>query len=339
MNSSARQIADELAPGVWPGADPVSLREAARRARALAESVERVTDVVVSATAAYASPAIGGVAVEGEFGDATVDGLAQITGAGPDSLPHVAGRLRVMAASLESFADVVVETEQQMTTIALVADRDRRRAEVFAEVGDDSWRVSASSAGRLALTAAGDDYTQRSEEAGQSAGGTPPAATSGMMPFAPMGALGGAGALGAGLGGRRTGRGDRRRRVASRPGHHRRRPDLASPARREPAGERAAGHRRVVPHRGGGSVWGARGRRVVVVGTNDPQPYQRAGLELADDEALTANGRAPELAIVEHMTASGITPTAIAAATPMESATLSALRAADIVAVGPGSRP
>ncbi|GAC55098.1 hypothetical protein [Gordonia amicalis] len=338
MNSSARQIADELAPGVWPGADPVSLREAARRARALAESVERVTDVVVSATAAYASPAIGGVAVEGEFGDATVDGLAQITGAGPDSLPHVAGRLRVMAASLESFADVVVETEQQMTTIALVADRDRRRAEVFAEVGDDSWRVSASSAGRLALTAAGDDYTQRSEEAGQSAGGTPPAATSGMMPFAPMGALGGAGALGAGLGA--AGLGAAIGAAGSRAGRDTTGGDLTWLRRRAENLQASvppaiAGWFRTAV----GVGVGARGRRVVVVGTNDPQPYQRAGLELADDEALTANGRAPELAIVEHMTASGITPTAIAAATPMESATLSALRAADIVAVGPGSRP
>ncbi|KAF0970639.1 hypothetical protein [Gordonia sp. YY1] len=338
MNSSARRIADELAPGVWPGADPVSLREAARRARALAESVERVTDVVVSATAAYASPAIGGVAVEGEFGDALVDRLAQITGAGPQSLPHVAGRLRVMAASLETFADVVVETEQQMTTIALVADRDRSRAEVFAEVGDDSWRVSASSAGRLALTAAGDDYTQRSEEAGQSAGGAPPAATSGMMPFAPMGALGGAGALGAGLGA--AGLGAAIGAAGSRTDRDTTGGDLTW-LRRRAENLQAS----VPPAIAGwfrtsvGVGVGARGRRVVVVGTNDPQPYQRAGLELADDEALTANGRAPELAIVEHMTASGITPTAIAAATPMESATLSALRAADIVAVGPGSRP
>ncbi|AZZ81916.1 hypothetical protein C5O27_13250 [Gordonia alkanivorans] len=332
MNSAPRQIADELAPGVWPGADPMSLREAARRARALAESVERVTDVVVSATAAYSSPAAGGAAVEGEFGDAVVDGLAEVTGAGPQSLPHVAERLRAMAASLDTYADVVVETEQQLTTIALVADRDRHRAEVFAEVGDDSWRVSAASAGRLALTAAGDDYTQRSEEAGQSAGGTPPAATSGMMPFAPMGAMGGAGAMAAGLGAA----------VGA----------AASGADRDTAGgdltwlrRRADALQSTVPPTIAG--WfrtavgvgvGARGRRVVVVGTNDPQPYQRAGLELADDEALTANGRAPELAIVEHMTSSGITCTAIAAATPMDSATVSALRAADVVAMAPGSQ-
>ncbi|MDS1112745.1 hypothetical protein RD149_03105 [Gordonia westfalica] len=337
MNSAPRQIADELAPGVWPGADPLSLREAARRARALAESVERVTDVVVSATGAYASPDTGSAATEGEFGLAVVDGLEQITGDGPRSLPHVADRLRAMAASLDGYADIVTETEQQMTTIALVADRDRHRAEVFAEVGDDSWRVSAASAGRMALTAAGDDYTQRSEEAGQSAGGTPPAATSGMMPFAPMGAMGGAGALGAGLGaaglgaavGAAASRADRGSTGGDLTWLRRRAENLQSTV---PAG--IAGWFRTAV----GVGVGARGRRVVVVGTNDPQPYQRAGLELSDDEALTANGRAPELAIVEHMTTSGITPTAIAAATPMESATLSALQAAGVVAMGPGSR-
>lgn len=331
MNSAPRQIADELAPGVWPGADPTSLREAARRARALAESVERVTDVVVSATAAYSSPAIGGGAAEGEFGDALVDGLGRVTGTGPESLPHVAERLRAMAASLDTYADVVVETEQQMTTIALVADRDRQRAEVFAEVGDDSWRVSAASAGRLALTAAGDDHTQRSEEAGQSAGGAPPAATSGMMPFAPMGAMGAAGVAAAGLG---TTMGI----AASRTDRHTAGGDLTWLQRRADTLQSTvppaiAGWFRTAV----GVGVGARGRRVVVVGTNDPQPYQRTGLELADDEALTANGRAPELAIVEHMASSGVTPTAIAAATPMDSATVAALRSAEVVAMAPGS--
>ncbi|GAC00615.1 hypothetical protein GONAM_16_01150 [Gordonia namibiensis NBRC 108229] len=330
MNSAPRHIADELAPGVWPGADPTSLREAARRARALAESVERVTDVVVSATAAYSSPAGGGAAVEGEFADALVDGLGRVTGIGPQSLPHVAERLRAMAASLDTYADVVVETEQQMTTIALVADRDRQRAEVFAEVGDDSWRVSAASAGRLALTAAGDDYTQRSEDAGQSAGGTPPAATSGMMPFAPMGAMGAAGAAAAGFGAAVG--------AASRTDRDTTGGDLTWLRRRADAVQSTvpttiAGWFRTAV----GVGVGARGRRVVVVGTNDPQPYQRAGLELADDEALTANGRAPELAIVEHMTSSGITPTAVAAATPMDSATVAALQAAGVVAMAPGS--
>ncbi|MEO9327733.1 hypothetical protein [Gordonia aurantiaca] len=322
---SPRQIAEELVPGIWPTSDVDALREAARRARALAESVERVADLVLSATRLYAASAAG------EFGRSVVASLTGLADSAPESLPTVAAHLQVMASSLDRYADVVAETEEQMTAIALIADRDRLHAEVLAAVGDDSRLVSAASAGRMALTAAGDEYTDRAAEAGQAAGSTPPpAATAGMMPFAPMmGALGAAGAMAAGAGsavGAAT-----RLPGESGPG------DLGWLRRRADAVQASvpaniAGWFRTAV----GVGLGARGRRVVVVGTSDPQPYQRPGLDLADDEGLTANGRAPELAVVEHMRNSGITPKAVAAATPMDSSTVAALQAAGIVVLDPG---
>ncbi|WP_238419086.1 hypothetical protein [Gordonia sp. 'Campus'] len=324
--ADARRVVEDLAPGVWPTADAAELRDAANRLRALAGAVEDVAGSVTSAAGEYANRAAQSA---GEFRDAVVVGLEAITGAGPDSSPAVVTRLLAMAGSVDAYADTVVETRQQMALIALVADRDLRRADVLAEVGDDSWRVGAASAGRMALTAAGDDHTERSGEAGQDAGA--PAATSGMMPMMPTGAMGAAGAVAAGVG------------ALAGAGVARERTDVADLVWLRQRAERV---QTTVP--GAVAGWfrtavgvgaGERGVRVIVVGTNDPQPYQRPGLELADDEALTADGRAPELAIADHMVSSGIIPLAIAAATPMAPATVSALRAADIVVVEPGSRP
>ncbi|WP_439032636.1 hypothetical protein [Gordonia terrae] len=321
--ADARRIAESLAPGVWPTADAEGLRDAANRLRELAGSVEGVTGAVTSAAGDYMA---GTARSAGEFRHAIVAGLDAVTGAGPDSLPAAVTRLRALAGSLDAYADTVADTRQQMAVIALVADRDLRRADVLAEVGDDTWRVSAASAGRMALTAAGDDHTERSGEAGQSAGA--PAATSGMMPMMPMGAMGAAGAVAAGLGAMAGARAEPDRSAVADLGWLRQR---AERVQTSVPGAVAGWFRTAV-----GVGAGERGVRVVVVGTNDPQPYQRPGLELADDEALTADGRAPELAIADHMTSSGITPLAIAAATPMAPATVSALRAAEIIVVEPG---
>lgn len=323
-------IAESLLPGCWPTADAAELRLAASRAAALADAVDREAENLAALTRTFAD-----AWAAGEFREAVVDGLAELSGTGGRSLPGAAELLRAVASSLDTYAEVVTETEQQMATIALLADRDLRRADVLAEVGDDSWRVSAASAGRLALTAAGDDHADRAGEAGQ---GPAPAATSGMMPFAPLGALGAAGlgaaGLGATLGARAADSGVRDARGVGGTADV---DWLRRRAERLQAGvsPSVAGWLRTAV---GVGVSG-RGNRVVVVGTNDPQPYQRAGLDLDDDEALTANGRAPELAIVEHMAGSGVTPRAIATATPMDAPTLSALRAADIVAVAPGENP
>ena len=314
----AERIAEELAPGAWPTADAAALHDSAQRTRALAASLAGLAAAVASATGSYTA----GGAADGRFHQAVVGGLGHTAGA---DLPGVAERLRALGTSLDAYARTVTDTRRQMSVIALIADRDARRAEVNAVIGDDTWRVEAASTGRMALTAAGDDHTERSGEAGQSAGA--PAATSGMMPMMPFGAMGAAGAAGVGaLAGVRA----RAARDAVGAG------DLAwLRARAErlqtTVPSPIAGWFRTAV----GVGTGDRGTRVVVVGTNDPQPYQRAGVELADDEALTANGRAPELAILDHMVHAGVTPRAIAAATPMDPATISALQAEDVLVVGP----
>ncbi|MFT4396278.1 hypothetical protein ACLTEW_15235 [Gordonia lacunae] len=319
-SGDAERIAEGLAPGVWPTADAVALEDSARRARALAERVDGLVEAVASAAESYTA----GGASAGRFQQAVVDGLRSVAGA---DLPDAADRLRSLGLSLETYARTVTDTRRQMSVIALIADRDARRAEVNAAVGDDTWRVEAASAGRMALTAAGDDHTERSGEAGQQAGA--PAATSGMMPMMPLGAMAAAGAMAAGLGGLAgvAARADRDRVGASELTWLRARAERLQTT----VPTSIAGWYRTAV----GVGTGERGTRVVVVGTNDPQPYQRAGVELADDEALTATGRAPELAIIEHMRHAGVTPKAVAAATPMDSATISALQADDVVVLGP----
>nr|WP_081637184.1 hypothetical protein [Gordonia terrae] len=320
MPDEAERIAERLAPGTWPTADTVALRDSAQRARELADALDGLAGAVASATDSYT----GDEGAAGRFHQAVVDGLGRSAAA---DLPGAADRLRALGTSLDAYARTVTETRQQMSVIALIADRDVRRAEVNSAIGDDTWRVEAASTGRMALTAAGDDHTERSGEAGQSAGA--PAATSGMMPMMPLGAMGAAGAVAAGVGGLAG--------AAARTGR-----DGVGAADLTWLRARAERLQTTVPSSIAG--WfrtavgvgtGARGTRVVVVGTNDPQPYQRAGVELADDEALTADGRAPELAILDHMVHAGVTPTAIAAATPMDPATVSALQADNVVVVGP----
>ncbi|PKZ67221.1 hypothetical protein CYJ73_00545 [Gordonia terrae] len=316
----AERIAEGLAPGVWPSADAVALHDSAERARALAATLDGLAETVTSAIGSYTA----GDAIAGRFHEAVVGGLGRTAGA---DLPGAAERLRALGTSLDAYARTVTDTRQQMALIALIADRDARRAEVNAAVGDDTWRVEAAGTGRMALTAAGDDHTERSEDAGQSAGA--PAATSGMMPMMPLGAMGAAGAVGAGVGGLA---GARAHAVHSGVGAS----DLtwlrtrAERLQTTVPSSIAGWFRTAV-----GLGTGDRGTRVVVVGTNDPQPYQRAGVELADDEAITANGRPPELAILDHMVHAGVTPRAIAAATPMDAATISALQAEDVVVIGP----
>ncbi|MFE0747495.1 hypothetical protein [Gordonia sp. NPDC058843] len=316
----AERISGELAPGVWPTADAAALHDSARRARALAETVDGLAAVVASATDSYTAQD----ASAGRFHQAVADGLGQTAGT---DLPGVAERLRALGTSLEAYARTVTDTQQQMSVVALIADRDALRAEVNATIGDDTWRVDAASTGRMALTAAGDDHTERSGEAGQAAGA--PAATSGMMPMMPLGAMGAMGAAAAGLGGLAGARGrtDREGLGATDLTWLRARAERLQTT----VPTSIAGWFRTAV----GVGTGDRGARVVVVGTNDPQPYQRAGVELADDEALTANGRAPELAIIDHMAHAGVTPRAVATATPMDPATISALHAADIVVLGP----
>lgn len=319
----AAAYAEHLVPGSWPTADVDGLRAGAGRFRDLARRVRGIGNDIDAGRRGIA----GGRGIFAEELDAVLRRLNDHE-PGSGGAADVAGRLDTVARMLERYADTVVQARQEMTLIAAITDRDSRRAEVLALLGDESARVVAASAGRLALTAAGDDFTDRSEDAARH--DTPPAATSGMMPFAPMGALG-AGALAgaAGVGAVRSGPGGPAVVDTEDLVWLRRRADQVASS----VGPELGGWLRTAVGLGRSD----RGRRVVVVATSDPQPYQRRGMSLGDDEALAGDGRAPELAILDHMAATGTTPCAVASAAPMAPATLAVLRAAEVEVLAPGA--
>ncbi|GAA3689703.1 hypothetical protein [Gordonia hankookensis] len=310
-----RALAEQLAPGTWPSADVRGLRAAAARCRDLAS---RAADLAVEVVAAHRDHVIGA----GAFHDGVVEGGRALTGSPDTGFGRLIGRLESTAKTLDSYADAAATTHNEMAVIASLADRERLRSDLLATLGDDSARVVTAGGGRMALTAAGEDYTDAAGGAGHRHHDdqAQPAATSGMLPFSAMSGLAaGAGAL-----------------AASHAG-------TVSPDPAELSGpdtnwlqRRAAQLQSGLPSSVAGWVRmavgigvSADGSRAVVIGTSDPYPYLREGITLSAGEIIAGNGRAAELAVVDHMTASGISLQAIASATPMAPGTLAALAGTD----------
>ncbi|AZG44024.1 hypothetical protein [Gordonia insulae] len=323
-----RALADELAPGRWPTADVAAVRESAARCRDLAA---RAAALAADVDGAHRDHATG----SGDFHEGISRGHHELTGSSSTGLGRLTGRLEAAASALEDYADAAVSAHNEMAVIASVADRERLRSDLLSTLGDDSARVVAAGAGRMALTAAGDDYTDQANDAGQrhhDGDQPPPAATSGMMPFSALGGL----AAGAGaLAGRHAGAGMIDESSLA---------EIDSDWLQRRAAQLQAG----LPSSVAGSVRMAigvgtatDGSRAVVVGTSDPYPYEREGTELGPGETLVGNGRAAELAIVDHMIRTGVDPHAIAAATPMSSETMGALMGtgAELFAPDDGAEP
>ncbi|MGC4963904.1 hypothetical protein ACPXCG_19085 [Gordonia sp. DT218] len=310
-----RALAEELAPGTWPSADVGGLRAAAVRCRDLAS---RVADLAAEVGAAHRDRAIGA----GAFHDGVVEGGRALTDSPDTGFGRLIGRLETTATALDTYADAAATTHNEMTVIASLADRERLRSDLLSTLGDDSARVVAAGGGRMALTAAGEDYTEAAGDAGHRHHDDQPqpAATSGMLPFSAMSGLAaGAGAL-----------------AATHAGTVSVGPAELSGADTDWLQRRAAHLQSGLPSSVAGWVRMAvgigvapDGSRAVVVGTSDPYPYQREGITLGAGEIMAGNGRAAELAVVDHMTGSGISLQAIASATPMAPATLAALAGTD----------
>lgn len=319
-----RALAEELAPGRWPTADVAGLRESAARCRDVAARLATVADTIVDAHRAHE---ISGGA--GAFHDGIVDAGVRLASADAD-LGRTIDSLVAAATAAEAYADASVETHNEMTVIASIADRERLRADLLTTLGDDSAQVVAAGAGRMALTAAGDDYTDRAGDAGRRDHDDPqptPAATSGMMPFSALGGLAAAGAgMIAGSRGAGSAAADDALDEADADWLRRRAEQLQASLPSAVAGfvRMAVGIGR-----------SADGSRAVVIGTSDPHPYQRAGLELGPGEVLAGNGRAAEFAVLDHMAHVGAEPRAIAAATPMAPDTVAALGATDAEVFAP----
>ncbi|MDL9936241.1 hypothetical protein QSJ18_05755 [Gordonia sp. ABSL1-1] len=314
-------------PSCWPSADVAALEDCGRRCRELAATIAGLGERLDRVRADHI-----GV---GEFRDRLDARLRTLGVSTVDGLPAVAARLRAMATAVDDYARLAADTEWEMTAVAALADREIRRGEVMAALGDDSARVLAASTGRLALTAAGEEFADRAETAG-AVDSQPPSS----YPGAGNGAMMSMGALGGGMVGVADGASGRGVTSSSE--------DVTERRAKLDGEELWWLRRRAEQVRAGvdagivgwlrtavGIGWTPTGRRVVVVATNDPQPYQRRGMVLADDEALTADGGPPELAIIAHLAADGVTPRAVASADEMASGIVAALRARDVEVVAP----
>ncbi|GAA1480424.1 hypothetical protein GCM10009624_08640 [Gordonia sinesedis] len=327
-----RALAERLVPGVWPTADIAGLRDLAARCRAVAAAIGDLADETAAAVA-------GQNGVRGRFPAAVVASGRRVVDDPRDGLRRNAARIDRLGAALDAYAAASGAARDELTMIAAIADRDRLAGAVSASLGDDSARVAAASAGRMALSAAGDEYVGASGQAGTAGDrdrpgddSAPPAATSGMMPMGALGAMGAMGAVG-GVG------------IAT---HARRGPGGA--ASDEELGRSDTGWLVQRAHQVQSSLrppldeWirtavgigaGPDGERVVVVATSDPHPYHRTGLDVRGGEVLAANGRPPEVAVLETMTHRGVAALGVAAALPGPAEARAALAAAGVPLVGP----
>ena len=324
VSDDVRALADSLAGGRWPTADVRALREHARRCREIADAIE---DAGADLIAAHRK--IEGVGHMHSEINSAASGLAD----GTDSTTQRgAAQVRALADTVDRYADLASTASTEMTVIAAIAERDRVRGELMAQLGDDSARVMAASGGRLAMTTAGDEYVDQAGNIDTSGrhhddGQPPPAATSGMMPFA---ALGGLAAAGVGMGAAFHQSGSAASDAAlsdSDVDWLRRRADQLQSA----LGLVASQSVRMAV----GVGVAEDGSRRVVVGTSEPYPYLYPGATLANWETLVGNGRDAELAIVDHMTSESLRVQAVAAATPMAPSTAAMLESLDADSFAP----
>lgn len=324
-----RGVAEALAPGRWPTTDEHGVHAVAQR---LAELVARLHGIAADVVAVHDAHPIGDGAfhraVHADGGDrrggAEFSRDPEFGGDAERGLRAVARDLDAAVTAVHDFADATVRARERMTLVAAIADRDRLVGEVTALLGDGTRRVQAAAAGRLALVAAGEEYAEDASAAaaqfGTTHGGTihdarpdpdtamTGGASGGLMPMG--GPAAAAGAFGVGM-------------VAGRALASGRVADGAPPTLTRSEGEfllrRATALQDALDARE--ATWvqvavgigtGPEGARLVVVGTSDPVPYLRIGLRLQDTEELAGDGRAPEIAVLDHLTARGMVPLAVA---------------------------
>ncbi|MGC4932579.1 hypothetical protein ACLQ3C_02695 [Gordonia sp. DT30] len=333
----ARTLVEQSVPGCWPTSDDEALRAVAagldglgRRVQEIARDIEAMhRDVECSV---------------GRFPRAVLDGRDRLLGAGAEGLSGLVDELTAMAAGTVAFADLTVTARHRVELIAAIVDRDRLLGEIGAALGDDTLAVRAASAGRLALTAAGDDYAEQSADtaaAHQSAGdhdgqvGAPAgAATSAMMPMAGFAGMGAA-AAGAGAAGGRAIRAASAERTQM--GIDDDEPPELTRAECDAIMRRAAAVQASLPDDVASWVQTAVGvgddrqnGRIVVVATSDPVPYLRVGMVLRAAEELVGDGRDPQVAVLDHMMRAGLVPLAVASTQPPTPAARAALADAGI---------
>ncbi|RPA58337.1 hypothetical protein EF294_15905 [Gordonia oryzae] len=346
-SADTRALAESLVPGCWPTTDDATLGHVASGLAALRERL----DHLAADLAAAFRDVDGG---DGRFTHAILAGRDRLVGDEEAALPTTARAVAAAADAVEAFADLTVAARLRIELVAAITGRDQMLGELAAALGDDTHAVRAATAGRMALTAAGDEYTEqsgtlvRADPAGPGGGGhtdegtgSSASATSGMMPMAGFAGLGAA-AAGAGLG-------SAVRRVPAGPrtgsdGEADEPPELTR-AEYDALARRAAALHMSLPGAVGSWVQIAVGvgehpqtGRTVVIATSDPVPYLRRGMSIRSGEELVGDGRVPEIALVHHMQNSGVIPLAVASASPPSAQARAAIAASGAAQVASASR-
>lgn len=303
---TVQTLLDELTPDI----DAAALSSAAQRYEDLAQRLSELAHILAGAAPALADP-LGG----GRTSVAVVTRAHDVAGG---ELGTAVAQVRATADVVRLFAEAVAMTQQRLIVVAAIADRDLLAAQVMvAATGDTTLRAGAEYSAAQVMTAAVGELDWRAgqiaDEATDTSGSDQPPQQHSpgmgapMMPaamMAPMAAaLAGAAAHGAG---------DNLVFDVDVSAA-----DLAMLQTRA-AVLTATQPPEVAPWIRLAVGWGqdGDGRRVVVVGTSEPAGYLRPGVVPEPHEVVVGDGRAPELAIIDHFADRALTPLAVCAATP-----------------------
>ncbi|PXW33510.1 UNVERIFIED_CONTAM: hypothetical protein DES50_102129 [Williamsia faeni] len=297
----------EMLEKLWPTMDPERIQLAGERFSSLAQRLSDL-QIVLSDTARHIADT-----GDGQAADAMTDQARRIA---DTTLTTVRDRLTHQGRATRAYGDAVAETQQRLTVVAAMADRDLLAGQVVAAAtGDTTTLAGAHDAAVRVMTAAAlqldrrtrditdDLQTQSDTDAGPSqsgGGGTP------MM--APMG-----GAVAGALAGVMV----RARGADHRPDLDISDADLAM-LRFRAAHLAATQPPEVAPwvRLAVGLGVSGDGRHVVIVGTSELGGYLRPGTALEPHEMVVGDGRAPELAIMGYFADRDIEPVAVCATTP-----------------------
>ena len=279
-------LIDDAAPGIIGDVDDARLADLATRLDTAASRLVEVASSIDDAHTAHAAD-IGSVAA------AISDGRLRLTGPDGD-LSRTWAAVTGVVTAIGDYRRLVAETSTELNLLAAVTDREMAREEIATRIGVDG-AASAHLIGREAIAGAADGAVESARElstaptGGFAAGGF---ALGGVAGLAGVAATVAAGAV-----------------AAVRPVPHL---DVDLDALTERAAQldaAAPGSVRMAIGVGVAST----GEREIVVGTSDPAPYLRCGVDLADGERIVGTGAAPEAAIVADLIGRSVTPLAVAA--------------------------
>ena len=297
----------ELLEKLWPTIDPERIQLAGERFAALAQRLSDL-QIVLSDTARNIADT-----GDGHAAHAMTDQARRIA---DTTLATVHDRLAHQGIATRAYGDAVAETQQRLTVVAAMADRDVLAGQVVAAATGDTTRLTGAhdAAVRVMTAAAGQldwrtrDITDDLQAQGEADAGPSQSGSGGTPMMAPMG-----GAMAGALAGAMA----QARGADHRPDLDISDADLAM-LRSRVAHLAATQPSEVAPwvRLAVGLGVSGDGRHVVIVGTSELGGYLRPGTALEPHEIVVGDGRAPELAIMGYFADRDIEPLAVCATTP-----------------------